>query len=592
MAHTEFIKDLAIIMMIAGLITLLFHRFKQPVVLGYLLAGMIVGPHTPPIPLVTDIATIQTLAELGVVFLLFSLGLEFSLKRLKAVGLTAIVAAITEIVLMIWLGYQIGLAFGWSEMDALFLGAMLSISSTTIIVKALEELGLKRQRFSQLIFGVLIVEDILAIALIALLSGLAMTGDVSVGAVVGTLGKLGIFLVVALLAGLLLVPRLLALVARYKSREMLLISVLGLCFGFCLLVVEIGYSMALGAFVMGAIMAESRQIKQIETLVEPLRDMFSAIFFVAIGMLVDPAVITQYWQPILVITLVVVVGKVVSCSIGTLVSGSDARTSLKVGMGLAQIGEFSFIIATLGLTLGVTSSFLYPIVVAVSVLTTLLTPYLIRASDPLADLARQYLPNSWHDSLSAYSAWLSSLGPSAEQAHMTAIIRRIVVHVLLNFCVVAGIFLAGAYLLRDSGLSDYLPRIAPAWHSTAYWLISLVLSVPFMVAAYRKLEALSLILAELTVGGPAASQQSFRLRQLLARVLPVLALIAMLMLIAGLSSILLPPLHLLVAVLALALLLALTVWPAVVRWHSQVQIALRDTLADEPNSLTRPGDDR
>lgn len=592
MAHTEFIKDLAIIMMIAGLITLLFHRFKQPVVLGYLLAGMIVGPHTPPIPLVTDIATIQTLAELGVVFLLFSLGLEFSLKRLKAVGLTAIVAAITEIVLMIWLGYHIGLAFGWSEMDALFLGAMLSISSTTIIVKALEELGLKRQRFSQLIFGVLIVEDILAIALIALLSGLAMTGDVSVGAVVGTLGKLGIFLVVALLAGLLLVPRLLALVARYKSREMLLISVLGLCFGFCLLVVEIGYSMALGAFVMGAIMAESRQIKQIENLVEPLRDMFSAIFFVAIGMLVDPAVITQYWQPILVITLVVVVGKVVSCSIGTLVSGSDARTSLKVGMGLAQIGEFSFIIATLGLTLGVTSSFLYPIVVAVSVLTTLLTPYLIRASDPLADLARRYVPNSWHDSLSAYSAWLSSLGPSAEQAHMTAIIRRIVVHVLLNFCVVAGIFLAGAYLLRDSGLSDYLPQISPAWHSTAYWLISLVLSVPFMVAAYRKLEALSLILAELTVGGPAASQQSFRLRQLLARVLPVLALIAMLMLIAGLSSILLPPLHLLVAVLALAMLLALTVWPAVVRWHSQVQIALRDTLADEPSSLTRPGDDR
>jgi len=326
-------------------------------------------------------------------------------------------------VVMMWLGYQIGLAFGWSEMDALFLGAILSISSTTIIVKALEELGLKRQRFAQLIFGVLIVEDILAIALIALLSGLAVTGVVSVGAVVGTLGKLGIFLVVALLAGLLLVPRLLALVARYKSREMLLITVLGLCFGFCLLVVEIGYSMALGAFVMGAIMAESRQIKQIESLVEPLRDMFSAIFFVTIGMLVDPAVISQYWQPILLITLVVVVGKVVSCTVGTLVSGTDARTSLKVGMGLAQIGEFSFIIATLGLTLGVTSSFLYPIVVAVSVLTTLLTPYLIRASEPLADLARRYFPGSWHDSLAAYSAWLSGLGPSAAQAQMTAIIR-------------------------------------------------------------------------------------------------------------------------------------------------------------------------
>jgi CPA2 family monovalent cation:H+ antiporter-2 len=384
------------------------------------------------------------------------------------------------------------------------------------------------------------------------------------------------------LAGLLLVPRLLALVARYKSREMLLITVLGLCFGFCLLVVEIGYSMALGAFVMGAIMAESRQIKQIESLVEPLRDMFSAIFFVTIGMLVDPAVISQYWQPILLITLVVVVGKVVSCTVGTLVSGTDARTSLKVGMGLAQIGEFSFIIATLGLTLGVTSSFLYPIVVAVSVLTTLLTPYLIRASDPLADLARRYFPGSWHDSLAAYSAWLSGLGPSAAQAQMTAIIRRILVHVLLNFCVIAGIFLAVAFVLRESDFSQNLPQISPAWHNTAYWLMSLVLSVPFMVAAYRKLEALSLILAELTVGGPAVGLQSFKLRQLLARVLPVLALLAMLLLIAGLSSILLPPLHLFVAVLVLAMLLALTVWPAVVRWHSQVQIALRETLAEEP----------
>ncbi len=581
MAHTEaFLKDLAIIMMVAGVITLLFHRFKQPVVLGYILAGMIVGPHTPPFPLITDRATIQTLAELGVIFLLFSLGLEFSLRKLKQVGATAVVAALTEILLMLWLGYEIGRGFGWSEMDALFLGAMLSISSTTIIVKALDELGLKRERFAQLIFGVLIVEDILAIAIIALLSGLALTGNVSVGNVAGTLGKLGIFLVVALLLGLLVVPRLLSLAARYQSREMLLITVLGLCFGFCLLVVEMGYSMALGAFVMGAIMAESRQIKLIEHLVEPLRDMFSAIFFVAIGMLVDPAVLVEYWLPILLITAAVVAGKVISCTLGTLVAGNDARTSLRVGMGLAQIGEFSFIIATLGLTLGVTSSFLYPVVVAVSVLTTLLTPYLIRHSDTVANGLRRVMPASLHAGIQAYGEWLGSIGPSAEQAQITAIIRRILVHVLLNFCVIAAIFLASAYLVRHSDINTWLLDLPLAWRSTVFWALTLVLVLPFGVAAYRKLEALGLILVELSAGvaSSGSSRYSLTLRRLYARALPVVSLLAMVLLISGLSSIILPPLHLFVAVISLIVLLALLVWPKVVRWHSQVQIALRETL--------------
>lgn len=582
MSHNDFLKDLAIIMMVAGLITLLFHRLKQPVVLGYILAGMVVGPHTPPFPLITDTATIQTLSELGVIFLLFSLGLEFSLKKLKQVGATAVIAALTEIILMLWLGYEIGRGFGWKEMDALFLGAMLSISSTTIIVKALDELGLKRERFAQMIFGVLIVEDVLAIAIIALLSGLAVTGNVSVSAVAGTLGKLGIFLVVALLAGLLLVPRLLNLVARYKSREMMLISVLGLCFGFCMLVVKMGYSMALGAFLMGAIMAESNQIKLIERLVEPLRDTFSAIFFVAIGMLVDPTVVMRYWLPILLITGVVVVGKVFACTLGTMVSGNDARTSLRVGMGLAQIGEFSFIIATLGLTLGVTSSFLYPIVVAVSVLTTLLTPYLIRASDPLANFIKRFTPASWNANVHAYGDWLQAIGPSAEQAHVTAIIRRILVHVLLNFCVIAAIFLASAYVVRHSELAEMAQNVPLAWRSTAFWAIALVLSLPFIVATYRKLEALGLILAELSVGGVVQGAFNQSLQRLFSRALPAASLLAMLLLISALSSSILPPMHLFIVVLSLTVLLALGVWRSVVRWHSQVQIALRETLADSP----------
>lgn len=264
-------------MLVSGLVTIVFHHFKQPVVLGYIVAGVIIGPHTLPFPLITNQETIATLAELGVVFLMFSLGLEFSLRKLREVGVTALVAALAEIVLMVWIGYEIGRFFSWNTMDSLFLGAMLAISSTTIIVKALDELGMKQERFAQLIFGILIVEDILAIGMIALLSGIATSGSLDVGQVVGTFTRLVIFMVAALVLGILIVPRLLAYVARFKSNEMLLITVLGLCFGFCLLVVKLDYSIALGAFVIGAIMAESRELKAIEQIIEPVRDMASSI---------------------------------------------------------------------------------------------------------------------------------------------------------------------------------------------------------------------------------------------------------------------------------------------------------------------------
>ena len=301
-----FIQDLAVVMALAGVVTVLFHRLKQPVVLGYIVAGVIIGPYTPPFQLIHDEQTIQTLGELGVVFLMFSLGLEFSLRKLFKVGATAIVAALSEIVLMLWLGYEIGSAFGWSSMDSLFLGAILAISSTTIIVKALSELGLKRESFAQLVFGILIVEDILAIAMLVLLSGIAQTGQLSAGVAVVTLGKLLLFMTVSLVVGILVVPRALNYVARAKSDEMLLVSVLGFCFGFCLLVVKLDYSIALGAFLIGAIMAESRHLHRIEHLIAPLRDMFSAIFFVTIGLMLNPAVLVDYAWPIAVITVAVI----------------------------------------------------------------------------------------------------------------------------------------------------------------------------------------------------------------------------------------------------------------------------------------------
>ncbi|MBV8801939.1 MAG: cation:proton antiporter [Gammaproteobacteria bacterium] len=406
----EFIQDLAIIMLLAGFTTVIFHQFKQPVVLGYILAGIIIGPYTPPFSFISDPVTINTLAELGIVFLMFSLGLEFSFRKLFKVGLAAIITSIAEITLMIWLGYRIGIYFQWTKIDSIFLGGILAISSTTIIIKALKELHLEKQPFVQLIFGILIVEDLLAIAMLTILSSIAISGTVNAHDVVFTMGKLSLFIIVISLLGMLIVPRLLTYVAKFDSNEMLLVTVLGLCFGYCLLAIKLEYSLALGAFIIGSLMAESKELKLIEQLIEPLRDMFSAIFFVSVGLLLDPKILLQHAWPVAIITLAVVVGKVIACSFGSLLAGKDGRTSFRVGMGLAQIGEFSFIIATMGVSLKVTSDFLYPIAVAVSVITTFLTPYLIRLADPFAMSVGKIIPLRIVNFFKLYTVWLHKIG--------------------------------------------------------------------------------------------------------------------------------------------------------------------------------------
>ena len=577
----DFIQDLAVIMLIAGIVTILFHRLRQPVVLGYIVAGVIIGPHTPPFALVRDEPTINVLAELGVVFLLFSLGLEFSLRRLARVGVTAVVAALAEIILMIWIGYMIGGLFGWKPMDALFLGAILAISSTTIIVRALDELQMKRERFAQLIYGILIVEDILAIGMIALLSGIALTGSVSAGQMFATVGKLALFIVVALVVGLLIVPRLLGYVASFNSNEMLLITVLGLCFGFCLLVMRLSYSVALGAFVIGAIMAESRQLRTIERLIEPIRDMFSAIFFVAIGLLLDPKALVAYAGPIAVLTAAVVVGKVLSCGLGAFVAGQDGRTAMRVGMGLAQIGEFSFIIASLGVTLKVTSEFLYPIAVAVSAVTTFLTPYLIRLSDPFSAWIAAALPDHLTRVFAVYTTWLRNIRPQGDRAILARVVRRSVLQVLVNFALVAAVFLAGSYVSA---------RLAPAlgtWipderlRNAAVWGAALIVSLPFLVAAYRKLGALSLMLAELGVKPKLAGQYTGRARRVVAEVIPIAAVVVIMLLVAALSASILPPAELLVLVLGVGAGLVALLWRWFVKLHARLQVAFLETLADE-----------
>lgn len=574
----SFIQDLAVIMLVAGVVTILFHRLKQPVVLGYIVAGFIIGPHTPPFGLIHDEDTIKTLAELGVIFLMFCLGLEFSLRKLFKVGATAFIAAFLEIVLMIWIGFEIGRWFGWNTMDSLFLGAILAISSTTIIVKALNDLKMKNERFAQLIFGVLIVEDILGIGIIALLSGIAVSGTVSSGEVFSTVGKLSLFMIVALVIGILLVPRLLAYVARFESNEMLLITVLGLCFGFCLLVVKLEYSMVLGAFLIGAIMAESRQLLKIESLIEPVRDLFSAIFFVAIGLMIDPQVLIDYAWPIVVITLAVVMGKMLSCGMGAFIAGNDGRTSLRVGMGLSQIGEFSFIIAALGMTLQVTSDFLYPVAVAVSAITTLLTPYLIRAADPLSLKLGKVVPSRLARVLSLYGEWLRSIQPQGEGAMLAAMIRRILLQVGVNLALVIAIFFSGGYFAGRIGnwLSEWVSDVSQ--QKALIWGAALLLSLPFLIAAYRKLKALSMLLAEMGVKPETAGRHTQRVRRVIAEVIPLLSLLVIFLLLSALSASILPTSELLLVIAVVAAVVVALLWRWFIRVHTRMQIALLETL--------------
>jgi CPA2 family monovalent cation:H+ antiporter-2 len=485
------------------------------------------------------------------------------------------------IVLMLWLGYEVGLAFGWSTMNALFLGAMLSISSTTITVKAIDELGLKKQPFAQVVFAILIVEDVLAIAMVALLSGIAATGVVATGEVLRTLGALMVFLVASLVLGILTIPRLLDFVARFHRDEMLLVGVLGLLFGFCLLVSWLGYSLALGAFVIGVIVAEARCLPRIERLVAPLRDMFSAIFFVAVGLQFDPHALIDYAKPIAVITAVVVLGKILSRCAGAFVAGQSGRNALRVGMSLAQIGEFSFIIAALGATLKVTSTFLYPVAVAVSALTALLTPYLIRASDPLARRLHTAQPLALRRLLQMYTEWLQGLRLQGDRAVLAAMVRRILLQAFVNFCLVGAIFGGGAYLASSPALNlrERLPD--PRFAHAAIWGAALVLSLPFLIAAYRKLKALAMMLAEAAVR---AGRHTERVQRIVAEVLPAISVAAMLLLVCALSSSILPPAELLIAVAAMGALILVLLWSWLVKLHSRLQIALLETLQSDKES--------
>lgn len=476
------IEDLALILCAAGVFTLLFKWLRQPQVLGYLIAGFLVSPHFPLFPTVSDTESIHTWAEIGVIFLMFSLGLEFSFKKLVKVGPSSGITALVEVVGMLSLGYLTGKALGWSFMDSLFLGGILSISSTTIIIRAFEEAGVKTQQFARLVFGVLIVEDLVAILLLVLLSTLAVSKQFRGGELLESLLQLAFFILFWFLGGIFLIPTFLRKAKKLMSQETLLIVSVALCMATVIVCTKAGFSAPLGAFIMGSIFAETMDAEKIEHLVLPLKDLFGAIFFVSVGMLIDPGMLVKHWGPILIITVVTIFGKLLTSGGGALLAGQPWKTALKTGLSLAQIGEFSFIIATLGLDLKVTSAFLYPIAVAVSALTTFTTPYLIGSGDGLAKLLQKGLPASWTTFLNRYENEAQNIGSTPG---WKALLKSYVINLLIQGSIlIILITLSNRFLSPFIHLKLNLPVLGADLITVG---ITLLVMSPFLWAmAFRK----------------------------------------------------------------------------------------------------------
>jgi CPA2 family monovalent cation:H+ antiporter-2 len=501
-----FLQTLALVFCVAALTTVLFQRLGQPVVFGYLLAGMILGPHIP-VPVAADASTAQTLSELGVILLMFTLGLEFNLRRVIQMSATSGLAALAETSVMLSLGYLLADLLGWTPTEALFAGAIVAISSTTIIAKAFSERGVSGP-ITQAVFGILIVEDLIAIFLVALLSAVAAGSGLTASGLGMTGVRLATFLAGLIGIGLLVVPRLVRAVVRLGRSETTLVASIGICFGAALLALAFGYSVALGAFIAGTLVAESGEASAVRHLIEPVRDMFVAIFFVSVGMLIDPRTIAAHWPAVLAFTLLVMVGKVVAVSVGAFLTGSPLRLSVQAGMSLAQIGEFSFIIAGVGLAAGATRSFLYPVAVAVSAITTFTTPLLIGAARPVALWVDRKLPRPIQTFVALYGSWVERLrtAPAAGRSRL----RRMVRFLLVDSVLLAGVIIgASAEMTRLTTLGEAWLGMAPRTVHALVVIGALVVASPFVIGIMRSSTRLGFVLAVRAMPAAKAGRADF-----------------------------------------------------------------------------------
>ena len=477
------INDLALILVSAGIVTLIFKKLKQPLVLGYIVAGFLVSPHMPYTASVVDMESIHMWADIGVMFLLFSLGLDFSFKKILKMGASPIISTVTIIFCMSLLGVIVGQLFGWGKMDCIFLGGMLAMSSTTIIYKAFDDLGLRQQQFAGLVMSVLILEDILAIVMMVMLSAIASGNNPDGGQMLGSIAKIGFFLILWLVVGIFAIPAFLRQVRSLINAEVLLVVSLGLCCAMAVFSTKVGFSSAFGAFIMGSILAETIEAERIEKLVEPVKNLFGAIFFVSVGMLVDPKILVEYAIPIIVLVLTILIGQSIFGSFSFMLGGESLKSAMRCGFSMAQIGEFSFIIASLGLSLGVISDFLYPVVVAVSVITTFLTPYMIRLATPAYNSIEHHLPKK-------LIKLLNHLSMSHPSSNEQSLWKRLLTQMAMN-TLIYSILTAAMITLMFTFVLPIMRTILPGWDLHWYanaitGLLTVLFISPFLRAMVMK----------------------------------------------------------------------------------------------------------
>lgn len=592
MPNATFLQDLAVVLLIAGAVALLFDRLRQPRVVGYILAGVVIGPHTPPFSLIHDAGSIRTLADLGVIFLMFSLGLQFNLRRLRKVGATAVVTALLDVLVMIWLGFLLGRRWGWGPVESLFLGAIICDSSTTILVKMLGEAGRLRERYAGLLVGITVIEDVLAVVLMAALTGLGMSGHVRSDLVGTRFVQMSLFLVMVLVIGLLLLPRLLNRIARADSDELLVVTVLGCCFGVSLVAARLELSVALGAVLVGAIASESHAAERLERVVRPLRHVFGAVFFVAVGLLFDPGTALQHLPAVLALTLLVVGAKFVNCAAGTLLTGHDLPTALRVGTGMAQIGEFAYIIAALGLTLGAIHPPTYQIAVATSVLSTVLSPYLLRGIDALLPaIMTRARGSSWHATLDLYGQWLRSVGTRRQVTAVRRMVRRSLLLIAVNVLIIAAFFATAAFVTRRHPVALPGRLDMREWYHTVMWLAALICSLPLYVATVRKVNALAMLMAEISVPDTIETPWAPQVRTMLTRTLTLAGIGGLILLTLMLSSTLLPSPRTLIPLLALVVIVAVWAQRMLNRVYSRAQNALAEVLSGDERQVPDENED-
>lgn len=587
MQDFAFIQSLAVAMLAAGAVAVLFRSFRQPVVLGYLIAGVLIGPHVSPWPLINNSDAIHTLSDLGVLFLMFSLGMDFNLPKLTRVALPAIVVAAFEIVTMIWVGLQLGLLLGFTAPERLLFGIILALTSTMIVVKTLRDSNALGEKHGEIITGVCIIEDIFVVVAMILLPKTGWKADMAAGPLFLYVSQLVVAGIAVAILGLLLIPRMLNKIGRTHGDELTLLVTLGIGFGMALASSLAGYGVALGAFLAGAIVAESRHRGKIERMVAPMRNLFGALFFVAVGMMVDPAHLTSHIGTVLIVTAVYTVAKAASCAFGTFMTGNDATTAARVGTSMTQLGEFGFILASMGIVAGVATPRLETIIVAVASLNALFRPYLVDNADKIAARVRAVVPRIVIHIAELYAGWISHLRDLHQQNVEAKIVRNLVIQIAINAALIAASFLAAAVI--EPWLPENLFLLPEFWggNRVVLWFCAFLIVLPVYIVTIRKLEALGMMIAEQTIPPGMTHNRTELIRTLLARIIHGGGIVGLALMTLLIGSPLLPPMHTLMFMLAVVAGLLLFFRSTFNAWYSRAKFSLLDTWTRPPARAPR-----